>query len=446
MKLDYFYGGQTERVMKHLIRMFSNFSIQDGYDTQGNPQYRRVPCRAGDISRQAAVIINENSENKMPSAPFITVSFTNFNLKTDQTAAPASDQTVVGINKKQSNGQYSNDLEGYYEVERYNPVAWEVEFAVDIWTTSQTTKWELFEQIATVFNKTVPFQLSTNPLDQTSFSYIEMKGYNHTSRSFPQGSDYNLDISQFQFTTTMYLSLPAKVNRAKLINQIVTDINVPGIDEMNLPTLSNWETISTDVFSPGNHMVELVPTNNVNVYNLKLLTKYGVDNMNGQPLSWENLLEYYNPAMDETVEITLLDQIEGDQSEIIGNFQLTTDDSTGILTIDPMTMPEFTLTFSKYISLQKTLQQNTQGNLIVHESSEPVMISTWYNNNTDFLVEPNMILEYDGTNYVGRMPEHGEVVQSLEGRRYKYLKEIGWHEVVKTRYNVGFWRISFRPL
>lgn len=36
MKLDYFYGAQMERVMKHLIRIFNNFKVKEGYDEQGN--------------------------------------------------------------------------------------------------------------------------------------------------------------------------------------------------------------------------------------------------------------------------------------------------------------------------------------------------------------------------------------------------------------------------
>ncbi len=442
MKLDYFYGGQTERVLKHLIRLFSNFSIQDGFDAAGEPSYRRVPCRAGDISRQAAVVLNENSENKMPSAPFMTVTISGMELMREQTKAPASDQTVVGINKKDpATGQYSNDLEGYYDIERYNPVAWKINFDVDIWTTNQANKFELFEQIATVFSPTVPFQISTNPLDQTAFSYVEMKGYTHTSRSFPQGSDYNLDISQFQFETTMYLSLPAKVNRARLIHQIVTDINVPAIDELELPTLSNWETIATDVYSPGNHSVRLEPTDNPFVYNAVLLTKYGLDNVNGRPLSWEKLLEYYNPALDDVVEISLLDQLEGDNSAIIGDFQLTDDPGRGILTIDTMTLEESKLTFSKYIAKLASISLNSNenaGTYIWHESAEEIV-------HNDVTIKPGDIVTVDGDSVTSTTPEHGLVVEnSSSGVRYKYLKEIGWHELVKTEYKNGFWRISFR--
>ena len=104
MKLDYFYGAQMERVMKHLIRIFNNFKVKEGYDANGNEIFRVVPCRYGDISRMVATSLKEGSENVMPSAPFMTINYTGMELSKNDIRSPMSEQLAVGINKPDGNG------------------------------------------------------------------------------------------------------------------------------------------------------------------------------------------------------------------------------------------------------------------------------------------------------------------------------------------------------
>ena len=80
MKLDYFYDDQFGRVLKHLIRVFGEFQVQNGVDADGKPKYKKVPCRYADISRMAAAIINGNSENVLPTAPIMTISVNQLKL------------------------------------------------------------------------------------------------------------------------------------------------------------------------------------------------------------------------------------------------------------------------------------------------------------------------------------------------------------------------------
>ena len=67
--MQFFYDGQIRRYITQIVRAFSNFSYKDG-----DGDLRRVPVMYGDISRQVASIIRENSENKIPSAPRVVQS------------------------------------------------------------------------------------------------------------------------------------------------------------------------------------------------------------------------------------------------------------------------------------------------------------------------------------------------------------------------------------
>ena len=62
--MQHFYDGQIRRYVTQMVRLMSNFSVKDGSGT-----LKQVPVMYGDLTRQVASIIRDNSENKIPSAP-----------------------------------------------------------------------------------------------------------------------------------------------------------------------------------------------------------------------------------------------------------------------------------------------------------------------------------------------------------------------------------------
>ena len=64
--MEHFYDGQIRRYLTQFMRVMSNFSYKDG-----GGKIVQVPVMYGDPNRQAAAILKKNSENTVPSAPFI---------------------------------------------------------------------------------------------------------------------------------------------------------------------------------------------------------------------------------------------------------------------------------------------------------------------------------------------------------------------------------------
>ena len=58
--MQFFYDAQIRRYITQLIRMLSNFNVQDAH---GND--KQVPVMYGDITRQVDHILRDNSENKI---------------------------------------------------------------------------------------------------------------------------------------------------------------------------------------------------------------------------------------------------------------------------------------------------------------------------------------------------------------------------------------------
>ena len=298
---------------------------------------------------------------------------------------------------------------------------------------------ELFEQIAVLFAPTVALQLSTNPLDWTSANVIEMTDYELSSRNYPQGTDYTLDISKFSFKTMIWLSLPNKVNRAQLIEQIVVNTSTPSIDDMVLPGLSNWDYLPYNVFTPGNHSIYVSSTQNKNQLQLSLRTKNGDSTVNGLALSWEILLEYYSYDISGC-HIRLLELIENSSTEIVGDLVLTQDPNIALLNIRTFTLPNTTIDGVDYVfstSLYDILSLATTDLRLLYIGE-----SFNYENS---LVNYGSIINYNSTtkSVTTELPVDGSIVESKNsGLRYKYSSNA-WNSVINSTYSPGLWRIGF---
>ena len=79
--MQFFYDGQIRRYITQIVRLMSNFNYQDG-----DGALRTIPVMYGDITRQVAHIMRDNSENKIMSAPRMGVYVTNLELDRNRLA------------------------------------------------------------------------------------------------------------------------------------------------------------------------------------------------------------------------------------------------------------------------------------------------------------------------------------------------------------------------
>ena len=236
--MDYFFAGQIRQYRLQLIRAFSNFYVSVGTNEDGTPKLRRVPCRFGDTSRIAETIITGNSENKIPSAPFISVYVTGMALSPERRAAPSLTSTV-NVNERAYDGDhYLNTSGNRYTVKRYAPVPFVMTVNVDFWTSNLNQKEELFEQTQVLFNGMVDIQTSNNPLDWTLFSTIEPTNITWSSRSIPIGTDNPIDVMTVEYRVPIWINPPAQVMYQKQIEQIVYNIHTGVLD----PDRMEWTT------------------------------------------------------------------------------------------------------------------------------------------------------------------------------------------------------------
>lgn len=438
MKLDYFYDGQVKRVLSHIIRMFSEFQVQSGFDDDGNPKFRKVPCRYADMSRQALQLINGASENVANYAPIMTVSIQSLKMERENVRSPVHQDTIIGTNVSPAYNSYTDQLDEQYHVRRHNPVPWELVFDVNIWATTMVNKMELWEQIATVFAPSVTLKISTNPLDWTAEERVELIAANFTSRSIPQGTTDDLDIATMSFKTTIWMSLPATVKKASIIEQINTSISL-GKDEMDIE-LGSVQDIASDVYTPNNLQVRVTRNSsnaNVEQYQAELLSYSGLNTgPGGGLLSWQTYLDYLRPQWEDKGAYLKLNSVLEDANPVRGTIiSIDTEDDANKLVFEVDT--------TSY-NVQYTVDEFCLDAKSVRAGDGKKYIATDDMTIQNIAVPKNAIFEStkNGVNIVPSTEYTGVVYISAQGTYFSYSSSIGWYETVLKNYKPGLWKIA----
>lgn len=223
--MQWYYDGQIRRYVGQIVRLFSGFKYQ-GIDGK---QFT-VPASYGDMTRQVANIIRDNSENKIPSAPRIAVYINDLQL--DRTRlADATHISKVHVREREQLFDSRGEFSGYgatqgnaYTVERLMPTPYKLTVKADIWSTNTDQKLQILEQIMMLFNPSLELQTTDNYVDWTSISVLEIANIQFSGRTIPTGIDSDIDIATLTLETPIYISPPTKVKRLGVIQDIIMNI------------------------------------------------------------------------------------------------------------------------------------------------------------------------------------------------------------------------------
>ena len=351
----HFYDGQIRKFLTQFVRVLSNFSIDLGKDASGNNIYRQVPVNYGDLTRQVANIIKNNSENTLISAPKISAYITGLEYDRERMQNPYHiEKQHLRERDVDSSGNYTNTLGAGYTIEKVMPSPFRLDVAADIFTTNTDMKLQIMEQILYLFNPDFEIQKSDNYIDWTSLSYIELTGTRFSSRTIPVGADSEIDVAQMTFSMPIWLSPPVKVSKLGVIQKIIMSIYddnggiTKGLIDGSLMTRSYISPNNFGLLVQGNQ-IRLLGTTGINV-------KSGGDGFYtgardpgladpfetfGPAVNWKVLLDQYGKITNGTSQIKLLQE---NGNEIVGTIATTTLDETILLfNIDTDTIPANTI-------------------------------------------------------------------------------------------------------
>ena len=321
------------------------------YGAQGseNESLVRVPVRYGDWSRQAQTVVQQNSSSFMPSAPLITFYITGMEYDRPRMQEP------YHVNKVQvrqrtydpATEEYETTQGNAFSIERLMPVPYRMTLTTDIWTSNTNQKFQIFEQIATLFNPSLEIQSTDNYLDWTSLSVVELERVNWTNKTIPIGTDDNIDIFTMVFSVPVWISSPAKVKKLGVVEKIVASVFDAQGDANEAITNSDLLLGTRQKFTPFNYQTLLIGNK---VQALKYNQTINAANASiTPPVSppsnefWQAIVGMYGTLRPGISQIRF-DNPWGDDTQIIGTVAYDpTDDRFLLINIDTDTLPQNTL-------------------------------------------------------------------------------------------------------
>jgi hypothetical protein len=423
---QHFYDGQIRRYLTQFMRLMSNFTYKDG-----RGQLVQIPVRYGDTSRQVANIVKKNSENVVNSAPMIGCYVKSLDFDRGRLQNP-SHIDKINIRERQygyvdenpASPTFGQVIEDYanvqgenYTVERIMPSPYVLTVNADIWTTNTDQKLQILEQMVVLFRPAMEIQTTSNFLDWTSLSYVELTGTTWSSRNIPQGTENELDIATLTFTMPIWISPPAKVKRLGIITKIIANIFTEPEGTVSTGEIAFSQPISTVTVTPGNFSV-LLSNNTAKLMaaseNLIVNALDQIPVKGGSNISWKTVLDLYpgkfrsglsyieltKPDNKKIVGYLTLNGSDESDMELLniqfdGETLLNSDltDPTGIYTrgtvnaiIDPLKFnPGTPAVDTRYLILEDISADNVDGP------------SAWLNSNgSSFSASANDIIQWDG--------------------------------------------------
>ena len=349
MAQQFFYDSQIRRFLLQFTRIFSNFQVEYGKDEAGNPTLVRVPVRYGDATRQAQTVIQNNSASSMPSTPLITFYITALDYDRPRMQEPYF-VNKIAVRQRTYDAEtqsYETTQGNAFTVERLMPVPYKMTITCDIWTSNTNQKWQLFEQISTLFNPALEIQSTDNYLDWTSLSVVELESTNYTSRTIPVGTEDPIDIMTMRFNLPIWISSPAKVKKLGVVEKIVASVFDAQGDANEAITNNDLLMGTRQMFTPYGYQVLLIG-NKLQVLKYNQVVNPTDDNTEPQTnppsnVFWHSVIGLYGTMREGISQIRLADQWGG-TGEVIGTISYDPmDDRFMLFDVDTDTTPQNTL-------------------------------------------------------------------------------------------------------
>lgn len=443
--MEYFFDNQLRRYLLQFIRIFSDIKIESSPGV-----LKRVPVKYGDMNRMVANILRENSQNTIMSAPQMSAYITSLELSPDR-----RNDTMFVRKTRAVERVYDPDTDTYgteagnrYSIDSYMPVPYTLNLQLDIWTTNTTDKFQIIEQIMTVFNPSVQIQTTDNVLDWSSIFEVELTGLTWSSRGVPVGPDSANDFASMQFKVPVWISPPAKVTKQRMIKTIITSVFDKAVGAGELrgvadPLRSCFDDLKQFVITPGNLSIKVSEDSQIELLN----SEY----------TWPSLFATYGnfDANSGILVLKTKENIEDSSGDIIGSIELV-DDTTLNFMIDTDTLPAVQYAINAIIDPAKSFPGNGlpqaaagQRYLLIDSSNhagdtQPIIPeSVSWGSLVAFEYD---IIEYDGNNWnvIFNSSEEADnqyVTNLDDNQHYKFVDGV-WIYTYVGEYNPGYWRIE----
>lgn len=233
---NFYYDKQVKRYYLQFMAIFAGLQVQIGKNNRSGDEEKliQVPIMNGNRDRVTGWIKGDHTQNKPLRLPIMSANITNIELAPDL-------RKGVGTTRREtylpSGGLMPDDIKN---ITQYMPIPYKVYADVSIWTSNQEQRYQVLEQILSVFDPTVQIQSTDAPFDWTKITSVELIGISFED-NYPISTDKRMLISTLSFEFPIRLSAPAEY-KTNFIKDIFARIgNVADIDQSNIDLVLTLE-------------------------------------------------------------------------------------------------------------------------------------------------------------------------------------------------------------
>ena len=465
---QFYYDAQIRRFLLQFARIFSDFSVEYGDNQSGkNDTLIRVPVRYGDASRQAQTIMQQNSANDMPSTPLMTFYISGLEYDRPRIQEP---NFVNTINVRQrtyddSTDTYETTQGNAFTIDRLMPVPYKLTLNLDIWTSNNNQKMQLFEQIAVLFNPSLEIQSTDNYIDWTSLTVCNLETTRWSNRTIPVGAGNDIDIATLIFTIPIWISSPAKVKKLGVVERVIANVFDANGDASNAIMNNDLLLGTRQSITPFGYQVLVIGGSPGTVGRIQVLEQQQVVDQSNNSLTppdsppsnllWHNVVGMYGVLRDG-ISYIKLEQEDG--SNVVGFVSYDpTDDRYLLFNVDPATVPRNTL--APVDAVIDPLRSGPGAGLIAAAAGQRYLFTeatgtfnqgyadAWAGTSGQPLVaRANDIVEYDGARWhisfdSASSPDNIQYVTNITTEIQYEWNGNGWVKSYQGLYHGGTWSL-----
>lgn len=216
MITNYYYDEQLKSYLKQFAAIFHGLGVMTGIGECGTPEGITVPLTYAHKDRVVAAISAGNTSNRVFSLPTMSFHLAGITPANDRRKAPGIvDQRVT----MRAGGVFPEDL---VVVKRVLPVPYDATIELSIYASNSDQMFQIFEQIAVLFNPDIQIQKNDSPHDWTRISRVELQDIAKED-NIPSGTDRRIILWTFTFLMPIYIGIPMGV-KDDLVRKIIIQI------------------------------------------------------------------------------------------------------------------------------------------------------------------------------------------------------------------------------
>lgn len=221
---NFWYDKQLVSYITQFMAVFSDIYVQIGKnDNNSQTDLVKVPIRYGGADRVVDAIIAGNTQNKPLRLPMFAARLVDIQ--------PAPERAKgLGTHDRHAYLPRGAALpDGVKVVKRRTPIPYRMAFELSIFTSNEMQKFQILEQIFTVFDPSIQIQTSDDPFDGGKITVLELKNVAFEEQ-YPAGTTKKQVITSMVFETYGWLQVPLNF-KENFIKSIHLRMNVLEQDE-----------------------------------------------------------------------------------------------------------------------------------------------------------------------------------------------------------------------